>query len=470
MKKHLALLLLLSGTLLISGCTSGDSESTEDGAVADESLESAESGDTAGLADESADGFSDEVGGDQAAAGDAPLAPPGEEIALDAEAGSADAAAATDIPPADGGGDLPPPMDAPPESDAGLSPEPSPADMAGPPPVEELPPDSEPPPAEPAPEPVSTAGVDPGSEIFEEKPKPAPMPVQKIEAAPFRREGILLNAVYLARPGDNFSKVARKIYGDSKRSKELRNANPNVMPKVGDKIYYNSPQRPDDETTLKVFYEDIGMSPETYVTQEGDNLRTLSKKLLGHDGAWKEVYAINTVDSTRKVPAGVELRFWRGADAPPAEAAAPPPVDVAVNTEASMPEVAPPPPDMAPPPAEMPPMDAAAAPVDDLNSPPPPPTDAPPPDMMASEPPPPPMEQEMAPPPPPPAPEMAPPPPPPVARVNPDLQMAGGEDDMMLALAGGGGVLALLAALMVMRKRRQQREMASAFGDTQVGT
>ncbi len=459
MKKHLVLLLLTVFSLHFAGCTSSDEATSEDAAVTDESLENVEGTDTAASPEANAEGFSDEVGSP------ATEAPAGDALA---EAPPVDGAAPADgaAPPAEG--ELPPPMDAMADSgappagdtafvpDAGVDPA---ADTALPPPAEEIPPSvadassvSEPPSA-----PTETAG----SGIFEEKPKKSP--VKKIESTPFRLEGVLLNAVYIARPGDNFSKVSKMIYGDNKKSKELRKVNPGVSPKVGDKIYYNSPARPEDEANMKVYYEDAGMPAETYVSKEGESIRDIAKSQLGFSGAWKEVFATNNVESTRKIPAGTELKFWKGSGASSMVAANAPTADTAAAGSAAPADIPPPPADM-PPPAMEDPMAAGG-----METPPPPPADMPPPDMMAENAPPPP--QEMAPPPPPPPPEMAPPPPPPptMAATGPGDE-GSGNDDLMLALAGGGGVAALLAGLMVMRKRRQQREMAAAFGDTQVGT
>lgn len=454
MKKHLVLLLLTVLSLHFAACTSSDEATSEDAAVTDESLENVDGTDTAASPDANAEGFSDEVGGDTS----------GEEIA--SEAPPADGG---ELPPADAGGDIPPPMDASamgeaPAGDTAFVPDagvdPATTDAA-PPPAEEIPPPvadttpiSEPPPA-----PTEVATHEHGSGIFEEKPKPAPL--RKIETTPFRRDGVLLNAVYIARPGDNFSKISKNIYGDNSKSKELRKVNPGLAPKVGDKVYYNSPLRAEDESNLKVYFEDIGLPSETYVMQEGDDFRKKSKELLGHDGSWREIYVTNNMDSTRNVPAGTEIRYWKGGSA----GAPPPAVDVAQAPPPPPPQdMAPPPTDMPPPPMDMPPPPMDMPPPEMMGEA-PPPMDMPPPEMMAEQMPPP----EMAPPPPPP-PEMAPPPPPPPAMAAQTGDMGGGNDDLMLALAGGGGVAALLAGLMVMRKRRQQREMAAAFGDTQVGT
>jgi hypothetical protein len=298
----------------------------------------------------------------------------------------------------------------------------------------------------------SVASAEPSAPAPESKPKAS---LQKVESAPFSREGILLNAVYIARPGDNYKKISQMIYGSPDKVKELKKVNPSVKPRVGDKIYYNSPVRSADDTKLLTYYEDAGLVPDVYVTKEGDNIKKVAKELLGNKDSWKEMWATNAVDSKDALPAGTELRYWKSAPVVAAAPAAPEvPKDMAMNTP-------PPPTEMAPPPA----------PTTAQNAMPEMPPSPPPPAEMAPPPPPQPVAENPPPPPPPPA-EMAPPPPPTVAKKAPPTgDTAGGMDnDMVMSLAGAGIIAAGLAAVIIIRKRRQNREMASAFNDTQVGT
>ncbi len=309
--------------------------------------------------------------------------------------------------------------------------------------------------------------------IAEEKPKAS---LKKIEAAPFTRNGVLLNSVYLARPKDNYNKISKLIYGDSKKSKELKKVNPSISsPRPGDKIYYNSPTRSTDDTKLLTFFEEMGMPPEVYVAQEGDDIKKVSKQLLGYENAWKEVWATNLgVESKGALAAGTELRYWKSLPTP---AATTPPVDVAPATN-----VVPPPPMEGTPGMPAPGDMAMNQPMDQA----PPMPDMPPPPDMAAQPGaanelPPPPTAEMAPPPPPPAAEM-PPPPPPAEAVNPpppppipqkNMNVAGGDEidqDTMMTVGAAGIVLAALVLLIIIRKKRQSRDMANAFNDTQVGT
>lgn len=169
---------------------------------------------------------------------------------------------------------------------------------------------------------------------------PKMISVKKIAEAPYTKNGVLVNTVYLGRSGDTLNSIATKI-GTTKS--ELLTANPNLSNgvKVGDKVYYNSPKRPQDSEKMLTYYEDNGLAPQSYVAQAGDNIRTVSKSLLGDSGSWKEVWATNlSVESKDELPAGTELKYWpEGAAAAPAVAATTP--VPAVQETPQMPEPAP---------------------------------------------------------------------------------------------------------------------------------
>lgn len=151
---------------------------------------------------------------------------------------------------------------------------------------------------------------------------PKMISVKKIAEAPYTKNGVLVNTVYLGRSGDTLDSIATKI-GTTKG--ELLTTNPNLSRgvKVGDKVYYNSPKRPQDSEKMLTYYEDNGLAPQSYVAQAGDNIRTVSKSLLGDSGSWKEVWATNlSVESKGELPAGTELKYWpEGAAQAPAVAA-----------------------------------------------------------------------------------------------------------------------------------------------------
>jgi hypothetical protein len=398
-----------------------------------------------------------------------------------APAAGADASAATGAAPAPAPGGT---AEALPEEslDAGLDAQPNPSDtpaatppadataQATPPAAEpsmDLPPNEPTPEMAPMPEPTPSAGIAEVAPPEEKKSKPKYEPsamekeaapkssasLQKIPDKPWKEHGVLLNTVYFAHPGDTVSSISQMIYGANKTT-ELKKANPKLKsrdPKPSEKIFYNSPLRPQDADKMMTYYEDNGVQPETYVAKEGDTIQKVGKELLGYDQGWKEIWPVNAaLESKGKLDPGTEIKFWKAG------------TTVAANTHpgtgmgTATPEATPPPPEMnaAPPPPPPPDMAANGAP------PPPPPDMAPPP--------PPPPDMNAAPPPPPPPPQAE------IKGKKPNAPAKGGaqgmDEDTMLAL----GVVAIaalgLVALLLSRRKRRQKELEAAFNETQVGT
>lgn len=269
--------------------------------------------------------------------------------------------------------------------------------------------------------------------------------LKKIRTEPFHQGKLLLNGVYVARPKDSYKSISQMIYGSDKKVKELQKANPSIKTvQAGDKIYYNSPMRPTDDKLMALYQEEIGQSPMVYVAKDGENLKKISKNLLGYDKAWKEVWVTNSaLESKSKLVAGTEFKYW-------------PDRSLAKSNDlADMKK-----PDLAMPPAEpMPEPQKLAA----NDMPPPPPMPEPPPL------PPPPPPVEAAPPPPPPPP----PPPAPVKKMKPPVEKmdANSSDELMPMLAGGAVAILGIAGLMIVRRRKaKQAAMAAAFNDQQMGT
>ncbi|MCB0407966.1 MAG: LysM peptidoglycan-binding domain-containing protein [Bdellovibrionales bacterium] len=308
-----------------------------------------------------------------------------------------------------------------------------------------------------------------GEESFQETPERTWVPIKKIADQPFTKNGVLLNAVYLARPGDTISSISQKIYGMDK-AEELLKANPSYRTStldVGEKVYYNSPNRPEDNTMLKTFYEDMGLAPETYIAQDGDNIRSVSKKLLGDSNSWKEVWATNpSVESKGELVSGTQLMYWANSEVSgvsSTQAAAEPPMGNNQVEEESAPDM----PDMAE--SEPPPPPAMGG-----NDVPPPP--APPTQDMAQTPPPPPAMGSMDEPPPPPEPPAAagsvdvpPPPPPPPAiaknRMQPKVNSALGgttpeqQEQIMMIAIGAALVFTALILFIIIRKKKSRRQI-----------
>lgn len=295
-----------------------------------------------------------------------------------------------------------------------------------------------------------------------DQPKPVRRSLQKVASTPWKIGSKWVNAIYFARPGDSLESISQTIYGDD-RTKELKNINPtykNRDVKPGDKVYYASVVRPDDNGQIITFFEEKNIPAKTYVSKPGDNIRKLSQELLGYPEAWKEIWAYNNnVESKQDIDGGIELRYW---DAQ-AHLGTPPSMPMAEQIPSTPPTT-----------PEAPPMDDPMA--QNTMSPPPMPGEElpPPPDMgqnMAGNelpPPPPPMDL----PPPPPA-EMAPPPPPPPP-MNQQQNIAAeepatSEQDSTLALGAVAVAVLGAVALIMVRRKRKQREMDQALGETHVG-
>jgi hypothetical protein len=353
-------------------------------------------------------------------------------------------------------------------------------------------------PTEPAPTPAvteapttdNTTAISSAIEPTPSAPKHASSPMKKISAVtPYQaKSGGWVNTVYIARPGEKLADISMKIFGADK-TKDLKGIAENSYlksrsVKAGDKIYYVSPNRPDDSSRTILYYEDMGMIPETYVAKKGESLRKVSKQLLGYDNAWKEMWASNGVESKTTLKDGETLRYWKpGAETMVATPPMSPPVagGAAVTTEppVATATTAPPATTEMPPP---PPADTtAAAGTAGQPSLPPPPTDAnatlPPPPADAA--------AATAAPPPPPADETAgasvPPPPPAVEEAPPaDAGDAGaakvatgkkkldqeaeaeegeGLNSDTLMSMGALGVLLGLLAFVIIRKRKQKSQM-----------
>jgi LysM repeat protein len=190
---------------------------------------------------------------------------------------------------------------------------------------------------------ASSAAPDAAASSYVSEDAPKSIPVKKIADAPYKKNGVLLNTVYLARAGDDLGSISQKI-GVSKD--QILQGNPNLSRsvKVGDKVYYNSPKRPDDSQKMLTYYEDSGVPAQSFVAKSGDNIRAISKNLLGDSNSWKEVWATNlAVDSKGELAEGTELRYWpEGSVAAAAPAPAEPEVAPAPDAP-QMPEPAAPP-------------------------------------------------------------------------------------------------------------------------------
>ncbi len=143
--------------------------------------------------------------------------------------------------------------------------------------------------------------------------KPSFIPLKKIRSAPYTKAGHLINAVYIARPNDTLESVSQKIYGEDQSGK-LRQINPHLKSRsvtVGDKIYYDSPHRKNDNSRLLFYYQDINAPRSFHELSPGDNLRQTAAQLLGHPKSWKEIWATNPdLKSKGEITNSATIFYW----------------------------------------------------------------------------------------------------------------------------------------------------------------
>lgn len=140
------------------------------------------------------------------------------------------------------------------------------------------------------------------------------VPISKIGKDPFFRNERLMNTVYIARPGDDLGTISQKIFNEDRTSQLLAD-NPHISKGIepGDKVYYNSLNRPEDKKAILTFYEDSRFATQYYTTKQGDDIRRIGQQLLGFADAWKEVWAVNeSLQTQSMLPSGLKLKYWTG--------------------------------------------------------------------------------------------------------------------------------------------------------------
>ena len=153
----------------------------------------------------------------------------------------------------------------------------------------------------------------------EESSEPVRQSLNKVLEFAYNKSGFLVNAVYIARQGETLQSISQTIYGQDKSTDLLainsHLANRSVV--VGDKIYYNSPNRPNDNKRIVFYYKDNGQTPLYYDLSEGENIRTIASQLLGHPNSWKEIWATNSdIQSKGASEGNFRIAYWTGASSP----------------------------------------------------------------------------------------------------------------------------------------------------------
>ena len=130
---------------------------------------------------------------------------------------------------------------------------------------------------------------------------------------PLNGMGYYSTLFILYAPMTTLKFIKEKIYGPGS-SANLALLNPYVDPNrmdVGEKIYYNSPNRPNDETKMLFYYDDIGRQPQIWSVNSGENIRSMSQSLLGHPRSWMEVWATHPeIVSKGNLESSYSLRYF----------------------------------------------------------------------------------------------------------------------------------------------------------------
>ena len=139
------------------------------------------------------------------------------------------------------------------------------------------------------------------------------IPLNKIMTVPYMKAGQIVNAVYIARPEEDLSLISQKIYGRDETNQLLK-INSHLQNRsvvVGDKVYYNSPNRPNDNIKLLFYYQDNNIPPSYYNLSPGDNIRTVATQILKHPKSWKEIWATNpNLKSKSIMEKNLDIVYW----------------------------------------------------------------------------------------------------------------------------------------------------------------
>jgi LysM repeat protein len=107
------------------------------------------------------------------------------------------------------------------------------------------------------------------------------------------KDGYSLNGYVFVRGERSWKDLSRLLYGRDDRATLLSQWNANAEIKPGAVIYYNSPFRPDDTSTLKSFDSDFGMTLSAVSVSAGDTLSSIAAKVYGSPDAWRELAILN---------------------------------------------------------------------------------------------------------------------------------------------------------------------------------
>lgn len=163
-----------------------------------------------------------------------------------------------------------------------------------------------------------------------------------IPATAITKGNASLNRFYFLRKGDTPASVAKLLYGNAVRAKDLREWNSGTW-RPGKGVYYASPFQPDD-TEMRSFYQERQVPADTYTVKRGEWLSKIATQKLGHPASWKEIAIVNGLSGANDIKRNKRLAIYPRNLKPymfstqePAPIEAPPPT-VAENALAPAPE------------------------------------------------------------------------------------------------------------------------------------
>jgi hypothetical protein len=156
--------------------------------------------------------------------------------------------------------------------------------------------------AEPAPQVPNTGEADNATHSFQTGVAGTPMDVGMPEAG--------TKMSYIVRKGDTLSGIAKNIYNDMKRWKELAQwssfENPDrIYP--GDVVYYQL-----DTQSLPFAKEYENLPKNEFIVQKASSLKEVAQIVLGSSDRWKEIWRFNfELKDPLHVPKGTTIYFLK---------------------------------------------------------------------------------------------------------------------------------------------------------------
>lgn len=154
----------------------------------------------------------------------------------------------------------------------------------------------------PAPAPEVAATEAPKAEV---KAAAVTVKAVTIPTQAINKGGASLNRYYFARKGDTAESLSQLFYGSADHTKEIAKWNGKSL-KAGSLVFFVSADQPDDNE-MSSFYEEQGISTDTYTVKAGDQLSTIAQEKYGNVLSWKEIASLNHLQNPDQINPGQTL-------------------------------------------------------------------------------------------------------------------------------------------------------------------